>query len=443
MAGIPETRYGTHDGVKYAYQILGDGPIDLVFVPDVIPVDLLWEEPRLARFLFRLAAFSRLILFDGRGMGASDPVAIGSFLPLQDWADDIGHVMDIVGSERAALFGHGSSGISPLYFAAAHPERTSALITANSWAKWSRSDDFAIGMPEHTLNAFLGAEGFLWGTGANVEALSPANAGDARFRRWFGMKERLAGSPSLAVEWWRFLGDVDLRTALPAIQAPTLVLQSAGNRWVRPAHGRYLAEHIQGARYVEIPSDDHLIFLDDGDRVAEEIERFLTGVTTAPPTDRVLATVLFTDIAGSTARAVEMGDHAWKGLLDVHDAMVRRELDRHRGREVKTTGDGILATFDGPARAIACAVAVRDSVKTLGIDIRSGLHAGEIELRGDDVGGVAVHIAARVNALAEPGEVLVSRTVKDLVAGSGTRFRDRGMHALKGIPDEWQLYAVE
>lgn len=443
MPGIPETRYGDYNGMLYAYQTLGDGPIDLVFVPDAVPVDLMWEEPRMTRFLFRLAAFSRLIVFDARGLGASDPLTVKEFPLLQDWSDDIGHVMDIVGSERAAVFGHGASGVAPLYFAAAHPERTSALITANAFAKWSRSEDFPIGMPDHTMDGFLGAERHLWGSGANVDILSPPNAGDERFRRWFAMKERLAGSPNLAVGWWRFLREVDMRSAITAIQAPTLVLQAAGNRWVRAAHGKYLAEHIPGARYVEIPGDDHLIYTDAGDRVAEEVERFLTGMSTAPPIDRVLATVLFTDIAGSTARAVEMGDHAWKRLLDTHDAIVSREVDRFRGREVKTTGDGILATFDGPARAITCALSVRDAVRPLGIDIRSGLHAGEIELRGDDVGGVAVHIAARVNALAEPGEVLVSRTVKDLVAGSGTRFKDRGVHALKGIPDEWQLYAVE
>jgi class 3 adenylate cyclase len=443
MASIPETRYANCRGVYYAYQVFGDGPTDLVFVPDAIPVDLMWEEPRLVRFLYRLGAFARVICFDPRGTGASDPTSIDDLPLLQDWSDDIGRVMDAIGCEQAAVLGHGASGIAPIYFAAAHPSRTSALITVNTFAKWARSDDYPAGMPGPAMEAFFAAEETLWGTGHNVDMLAPSLAGDERFRRWFGLKERLAGSPRLAVAWWRFLRDVDLRSVLPAIRTPALVVQSAGSRWVRSGHGKYLAEHIPNARYVELPTDNHLLYLDTDDRFVGEIEMFLTGVAPAAPADRVLATVLFTDIAGSTARAVELGDRAWKHLLDVHDAVIRRELDRYDGREIKSTGDGMLATFDGPARAIRCAIAVRDAVRSLGIDIRSGLHAGEVELRGDDVGGVAVHIAARVNAAAQPGEVLVSRTVKDLVAGSELRFVDRGAHTLKGIPEEWQLFAVE
>jgi class 3 adenylate cyclase len=330
-----------------------------------------------------------------------------------------------------------------MLFAATYPERVSALILVNTAARHLRDVDYPWGLPADRMARFLQRMEELWGTGDLVDVTAPSVAHDPRFRRWYGRYERASMGPSACATMYATQFERDLRGVLPTIRVPTLVLHRAGNRHLRVGHGRYLAEHIPGARYVELPGEDHLFFTGDTEAVLAEIEEFLTGARSPGEVDRVLATVLFTDIVGSTERAAALGDRAWRAVLDTHNGIVRRELDRHRGREVKTAGDGFLATFDGPARGIRCASAVRDEIRPLGIEIRAGLHTGECELMGDDVGGIAVHIGARVAGAAGAGEVLVSSTVKDLVAGSGIRFADRGLHVLKGVPGEWRLFTVE
>lgn len=439
-----ETRYAKSNDGHVAYQVIGDGPRDVVFVPNWgSNVEIMWEEPSLARFLRRLATFSRLICFDKRGTGASDPVTLGALPTLEQWMEDVRSVMDAVGSERTVLIGDAEGGQMAMLFAATYPERVSALVLTNSTARHLRDDDYPCGLPARSVPAFLARTQQLWGTGGLVDFMAPDLAGDERFRRWYGRYERLSLSPGAIHAMYASHLERDLRGVLPAIQVPTLVLHRAGNQHLRVGHGRYLADHIPRARYVELEGDDHFFHTGDTEVVLGEIEEFLTGVRPAAEFDRVLATVLFTDIVGSTERAAELGDRAWRALLDTHNAIVRRELARFRGHEVKTAGDGFLARFDGPARAIRCAAAIRDQVRALGIDVRAGLHTGECELMDDDLGGIAVHIGARVTAEANPGEVLVSSTVKDLVAGSGIRFADRGARALKGVPGEWRLFAVE
>jgi class 3 adenylate cyclase len=438
----PETRYARGKDGNVAYQVVGDGPLDLVFIPGwANNVDAMWEEPSLARFLRRLATFSRLLCFDKRGTGVSDTVPLAALPTLEDWSDDVGTVMRAAGSTRAALLGH--SGPMAMLFAATHPEQTSALILVDTYARLARDVDYPWGMPlARTRQAFerVWEE---WGTGSNLDVLAPSMAGDERFRRWYARYERLAMGPRAARALNTSAFESDLRSVLPAIRVPTLVLHRIGNRFIRVGHGRYLADHIRGAKFVELPGDDHMFYVGETEAMLSEIEEFLTGARPVPEFDRVLATVLFTDIVGSTERAAALGDRAWRALLDTHHEIVRRELERHRGREIQVVGDGLLATFDGPARAIRCACAMTDAVRGLGIDIRAGLHTGEIELVGSDVAGIAVHIGSRVAGEAGAGEVLVSSTVKDLVAGSGIRFADRGLHVLKGVPGEWRLFAAE
>jgi class 3 adenylate cyclase/alpha-beta hydrolase superfamily lysophospholipase len=440
----PETRYaGSTDG-HVGYQVLGDGPLDVVFISSWgSNLDAMWEEPSLARFLRRLGTFSRLLCFDKRGTGVSDPVPLAALPTLEQWNDDICRVMDAAGSKRAALFGHAEGGEMAMLFAATYPERTSALILADTCARLLRDVDYPYGLPADRVAQFLQRFEELWGTGGTVDFVAPSLAHDERFRRWYGRYERLAIGPRAATTMYAAHFERDLRGVLPSIRVPTLIFHRVGNRHIRVGHGRYLAEHIAGAKYAELPGEDHVFHVGDSEAMLGAIEEFLTGVRSAPELDRVLATVLFTDIVGSTERAATLGDRAWRALLDTHHGIVRRELDRHRGREVHTVGDGFLATFDGPARAIHCARAIRDGVRPLGIEIRAGLHTGECELMGADVGGIAVHIGARVAARAATGEVLVSSTVRDLVAGSGLRFADRGTHHLPGVPGEWRLFAVE
>jgi class 3 adenylate cyclase len=360
---------------------------------------------------------------------------------VEEWIDDVRAVMNTVGSDRAAVIGFSLSAYTAIPFAASEPERVRALVLVNGWARLARASDYPIGYPPQAQAKVLAGVDS-WGSGVGVEVLAPSRADEPAFREWYARAMRLTQSPSMAKANAARDFQVDVRAILPLVRVPTLVLHTVANRYVRVAHGRYLAEHIPGARYVELPGDGSILPALDPDSFVEEVEEFLTGVRSSPATDRVLATVLFTDIVGSTEQATRLGDQRWRALLDDHDALVRRQLERFSGRLVKTTGDGLLATFDGPARGIRCACAIRDGLKRLGIDIRVGLHTGEVELRGDDVGGVAVHIAARVQALAEPDEVLVSRTVTDLVAGSGVEFTDRGEHDLKGVPGTWKLYAV-
>jgi class 3 adenylate cyclase len=438
----PETLYADSGDGHVGYQVVGHSRLDLVLIPWWVGnVDVMWEEPSIARFLRRLATFSRLLCFDKRGAGVSDTVLL-SLPTFEQWSDDVRTVMKAARSKRAALLGHGYGGMVATFFASTYPEQTSALILVDACARSLRDVDYPWGLPADRVPRAIELIEGQWGTGANLEFLAPGGAGDERFRRWYARYERLATGPRgmrtmLTSELQR-----DLRSVLPAIRMPTLVLHRVGDRFIRVGHGRYLAEHIPGARYVELPGSDHLPYVGETEGMLGEIEEFLTGTRPAPEVDRVLATVLFTDIVGSTERAAAVGDRAWRAMLESHHEFARQELERHRGRAIEFAGDGLLAVFDGPARAIRCAHAISDASRTLGLQIRAGLHTGEIELAGKSVRGIAVHIGARVAAEANPGEVLASSTVKDLVVGSGIQFTDRGLHILKGVPGEWHLFAA-
>lgn len=433
----PETRYARSGDVHIAYQVIGNGPFDLVFVPGFIShVDHVWDEPRWAGFMERLASFSRLICFDKRGTGLSDRVT--AIPTLEERMDDARAVMDAVGSGRAAFLGISEGGPMSLLFAATHPDRTLALILYGSYALFPT----AVMSPER-LASFMEEVERSWGTGALVPGFAPSLAQDVAFRNWWARFERLGASPSAVKTLMRMNSEIDIRGVLPAIHVPTLIMHRTADLRVNVAAGRYLAEHVAGARYVELSGNDHLFCAGNSERILDEIEEFLTGSRSHSEMERSLATVLFTDIVGSTERAMSLGDRDWRHLLARHHASVRRELARFRGKEIKTTGDGFLATFDGPARAVRCAEAVRDTVRHLGLEVRSGLHTGEIEILPNDVGGIAVHVAARVAQLAAPGEVLTSSVLRDLVAGSGLRFEDRGVHALKGLAEGVRLFAAE
>ena len=437
----PETKYTKSGGVNIAYQVVGKGPIDLIYAPPWIGnFELFWEEPSYSRFLMRLASFSRLILFDKRGTGSSDRSAE---LPiLEEQMDDIGAVMEAAGSERAALFGASEGGSQCALFAASYPERTQGLILYGTVATnvWSPEAPWA--PTEEIFEMYMDVIQREWGGPVGLPLFAPSVAGDERLQAWWARLLRLAASPPTAIALLRMARDIDIRHVLRTIRVPTLILQRDGDLAVNVESGRYLARQVPGAKYVELSGNDHMPFVGDSDSIVAEVQEFLTGVRPAPEPDRVLATVLFTDIVGSTRRAAELGDRRWRDLLGSYYTLARKELDRFRGREVKTTGDGFLATFDGPARGIRCACAISDEAGQLGIETRAGLHTGECEMIGDDVGGIAVHIGARVAAVAGPGEVMVSSTVKDLVAGSGITFQDQGVHALKGVPEEWRLFAV-
>src|SRR5215213_1354304 len=438
----PETRYAKSGGLNIAYQAVGEGPPDLVYVPGwVSNVELMWEEPDLARFLRRLSSFARLILFDKRGTGLSDRVANDRLPTLEERMDDVRAVMDAVASERAALFGHSEGGNMSMLFAATYPNRTVALVTVGVYAKRIRSDDYPWAPTADARQAEIAEVEREWGT-FDLDYYAPSRVGDEQFGRHLAAYLRRGASPGAAAALLRMNSQIDVRDVLPAIRVPTLVMHRAGDRDVNVEEGRYIASRIPGAKFVELPGADHLFWARGVEEVADEIEEFLTGVRPAPELDRVLATVLFTDIVGSTERAAELGDRRWGELLSEHDRVVRRKLERFRGREVDTAGDGFLATFDGPARAVRCATAIRDAVRTLGLEVRAGVHTGECEVDDGKVRGIAVHTGARVAALAGAGEVLASSTVKDLVAGSGIEFDDRGAHQLKGVPGEWRIYAV-
>jgi class 3 adenylate cyclase len=440
----PQTRYARSPEGRVAYQIIGDRPLDLVFIPYwSTNIDVMWEEPSLARFLGRLASFSRLLCFDKRGTGVSDPLPLGSLPTLEQWMDDVRVIMDAAGSKRATLFGHGEAGQTAILFAATYPEQTSALILVDSSARALRDVGYPCGLPADRVAVAVDRFEERWGTGENLDFIAPSVAHDERFKRWYARYERLAVAPRTASAIYAMQFERDLRDVLKAIRVPTLVMHRVGNRYIRVGNGRYMAEHIPGAKWVELPGEDYLFHVGETEIMLAETEEFLTGMRSAPELDRVLATVLFTDIVGSTEKAAEIGDRKWRELLDQHDAIVGRQLQQFRGRLVRSTGDGILATFDGPARAIRCAGAIRDGLRGLGIGIRAGLHTGEVEMRADDLGGIAVHIGARVAALAAAGEILISSTVKDLVVGSGILFADRGTHILKGVPGEWRVFAAE
>jgi len=438
-----ETKYARSGDVHIAYQVVGEGPLDLVYVPGwVSHVELAWEEPTLARFLGRLASFSRLITFDKRGTGLSDRVSDDKLPTLEERMDDLRAVMDAVGSERAAVFGVSEGGNLCALFAATYPERTTALVMFGAFAKRIWSPDYPWApTPEQRQEEHRLVERE-WGNLMDLAHYVPSKIGDEGFASRLATYLRRAASPGAAVALLRMNTQIDIRGVLPTIRVPTLVIHRTGDRDVNVEEGRWLAEQVPRARFVELPGDDHFPWVGDQDVILDEIQEFLTGVRPAPEVDRVLTTVLFTDIVGSTEWAARLGDRAWKELLERHHSLVRTELARFRGREVDTAGDGFFSTFDGPARAIRCACSIRDGLRQLGIEIRAGLHTGEVELTGDRVRGIAVHIGARVAAAAQPSEVLVSSTVKDLVAGSGIRFADRGAHVLKGIPGEWHLFAA-
>ncbi len=423
----PQTRYALSGDVHIAYQVLGHGPIDVVYVPSWISqVEHYWEEPLVARYFERLASFSRLILFDRRGSGLSDPVVAAP--TLEEQMDDVVAVMDAAGSTQAAVFALLEGGAMAALFAATHPERTTALVLyeAQPRMSWAPDYDWALRPAEREAYIHNGGPDH-WGDGSRMMALSPSAADNPRLRDWFARLERLAASPGTAAKLMRMNGQVDVRAVLPSIQAPTLVMHRAGDKFVDIRHSRYLADHIPGARYVELPGVEALGFGTGGVSELEEIEEFLTGARHHADSERILATVMFADIVDSTRQAAELGDRRWREQLQLIQGAIERELTRFRGRAVKLMGDGLLATFDGPARAIRCATAIRDAARSqFGLEIRSGLHTGEIEVIGDDVGGIAVHIGARVGSSAGPGEVLVSGTVKDLVVGSGITFEDRG-----------------
>ena len=446
MAGsIPPTKYvRSGDGTSIAYQVLGEGPPDLVFVPGwVSHLDMDWEVG-LGDFVKRLASFSRVIRFDKRGTGLSDRVPACGLPTLEERMDDVRAVMEAVGSERAALFAVSEGGPMCVLFAATYPQRTAALILYGSHA--------TVGLPGDTglrVRMVEGPGGLAeeveaeWGEGFGFEYFAPSFSGVDGARELWARYQRAAASPAAAAATIRMSFASDVSEVLPSIHVPTLVLHRRGDQAVHVVYGRHLAAHIPDARYVELDGADHFWHVGDTESILAAIEEFLTGTAPVPATaERVLATVLFTDIVGSTDRAIELGDLGWRKLLDEHDALVRRQLERFRGREVNTTGDGFLASFDGPARAIHCACAVVDSAGALGIKLRAGLHTGECELRGDDLGGIAVHIAARVAALAGPGEVVVSGAVPPLVVGAPIEFVDRGGHPLKGVPGEWRLFSV-
>ena len=444
MSTVPETKYAKSGEVHIAYQVVGTGPFDLVFMHGWIShLEHMWEEPRVARFLERLASFARLIVLDKRGTGLSDPVPLDRLPTLEERMDDLRAVMDAVGSERAALMGTSEAGALSLLFAATYPSRTSALVLLNSYARLAHAPDYAHGIPAEQAEGLLKAIEEGWGKGVAFEALVASQADNAPMKSWWSRYQRLAASPGAAVTLLRSAFATDARAVLPAITVPVLVLHRAGDPFTGPEHGRYLAEHIRDARYVELSGVDHLFFAEDVDRLLAEIQEFLTGVREAREPDRVLATVMFVDIVGSTEQATRLGDREWRDLLDRHYAIVRRQLARFRGREIDTAGDGLFATFDGPARAIRCGSAIADAVRVLGIAVRVGIHSGECEVIGEKVGGIAVHTGARIAGQAGSGEVLVSSTVRDLVAGSGIRFEDRGRHSLKGVSGEWSLFAVQ
>jgi pimeloyl-ACP methyl ester carboxylesterase len=439
-----ETRYARSGDLSIAYQVVGDGPFDLVYVPGwVSNIELMWEEPGLARFLERLASFARLILFDKRGTGLSDPVPTDGLPTLEERMDDVRAVMDAVGSERAALLGHSEGGNMCVLFAATYPERTTALLLVGCYAKRLRSQDYQWAPTVEQRTREIEETEATWGSPEAFRALAPSKASDQAFQRWIGRYLRQSASPKAAAALMRMNTQIDVRDVLPTIGVPTLLIYRTDDADVQVDEGRYIAERIPGSRFVELPGTDHLMWTGDTDALLDEIEGFLTGVRRGPDPDRVLATVLFTDVVGSTATASRIGDRAWRSLLDRHHQVIRRELERWRGREIDTAGDGFLATFDGPARGIRCAVAATEGVRDLGLQIRAGLHTGEVEIADGNVRGIAVHIGSRVSGVAAPGEVLVSRTVADLVAGSGIVLAERGEHELKGVPGTWLVYAVE
>lgn len=451
MTAEADIRYARSGDVHIAYREIGAGPIDLLWYPPapLLPMEAVDEEAGLRRVCRRLASFARVVQFDARGVGLSDPVSPGEPPSLEQWVDDALCVLDAVGCQEVMVFAPRDSALQAVLLASSHPDRVVKLVIVNGFARLRRGEDYPIGVPGHILDAFVDSN--IEGTpsaerGAPDDflvAAAPSVADDPAFKTWWVRSGRQGASPATAKAILSVGYSADVRPLLGSVRAPTLVLHRRGDRLFRIDHGRYLAEHIPGARFVELPGEDSLYWVGDNTTLLDEVEEFATGARLGKRPESAIATILMTDIVGSTASMAKIGQERWRDSLDRHDAAVRRQLERFGGREVKTTGDGFLATFDGPTRAVNCAAAIRDVAAQLGIDIRAGLHTGEVELRGEDIAGMAVHIAARVEALARPGEVLASRTVVDLIVGSGINFTDRGDHELKGVPGTWRLFAVE
>jgi pimeloyl-ACP methyl ester carboxylesterase len=437
----PQTSYVDVGGAEIAYQVVGQGPPDVVVVASFGHVELVFDDPVFAAFLGRLASCSRVIVFDRRGTGASDAIPDTAMPTWEEWADDMRAVLDAAGSERAVVLAEGDSGPAGLLFTAMQPERVSALILAATTARYLRADDYPIGVTPEAVDETVERIRAAWGTPALAARAFPSRADDPEFLQWWAKVARASATPRSAAAQIRYMMEsLDAREALPLIQVPTLVLHSKNDPRRSMEHGRYLADHIAGAKLVELPGGD--VGVASSTTAIEEIVEFLTGERPAVEVDRILTTLLFTDIVGSTKQAASLGDRAWRSLLDAHDRTVRDQLRRFRGKEINTTGDGFVASFDGPARAIRCGQAIVGATTKLGIELCIGLHTGECEVRGADLGGLAVHIAARIGALARPGEVLVSSTVKDLVAGSGIEFSDRQEHELQGVPGAWTLFSA-
>ena len=440
---VPDVRYARSGDVEIAYQAVGEGPLTLVFVQGwVSNIEWAWQEPSLARFLRRLASFSRLIMFDKRGTGLSDRVAVDDLPTMEQRMDDVRAVMDAAGVERAALVSVSEGGPMCILFATTYPQRTDALVMLGGYARRLWAEDYPFGETREDYDRFLKIIQEGWGSAVGIEVRAPSMVDDERFRTWWAKYLRMSASPGAVYALTLMNADIDVRHALPTVGVPTLIVHRTGDRSLPVEGSRYMADRIRDAKLVELPGDDHLPWVGDQDEILDEVEEFLTGMRRGPDPDRVLATVLFTDVVRSTERAAELGDKRWRELLASHHAAVRRQLAQWRGTEIGTTGDGFLATFDGPARAIRCACAARDAVRGLGLEIRAGLHTGEYEIFGPTIAGLTVHTGARVAALAGPNEVLVSSAVKDLVAGSGIELEDRGEHQLKGVPGMWRIYAV-
>jgi len=443
----PRTHYVRGPEGHVAYQVFGHGPRDIVFVPDhPNNIEIMWEEPALSRFLERLGTIGRVVCFDKRGTGISDPVPLGAIPTIERWMDDVTTVIDAVGSQRVVVFGHGDGGPIAMLFAATYPERTEALVLGDTFARLRHAPDYPDGLDEAAATKKARQLYDYWGRDDRPIPTARLRYG-ARFEPsfvvWRSRFERLSLSPGALETMYPVCDlDADVRSVLGSIRVPTLVFHRRANAWVPSAFGRYLATHIPGARYADIDGADHFYFQGDVDGILSAVEEFITGTHGALEDDRVLATVLFTDIVGSTEKASSLGDRAWRDLLVRHDALVRRQISHFRGREIATAGDGFLALFDGPARGVRCGLAIRDAVQPLGLEVRAGLHTGECVRTADNVGGIAVHIGARIAAAAGPGEVLTSSTVKDLVVGSGLNFEDRGSRALKGVEGEWRLFAA-
>jgi class 3 adenylate cyclase len=442
VSDLPATQYArSADGTRLAYQVVGEGLVDLVFMPWDRPVDLLWDEPAAVRVRKRLSGFSRTIFFDVRGSGSSEGNPLDGAIG-ERFAEDVHAVLDAVGSERAVLLCGGTLGPGAIAFVATHPQRVVALVLCNTFAHYVRDADYPCGIPAHALDRIVAQVTSAWGTGAQLDLLAPSRSTDDRLRTQWARNQRLGVGAGKQANVMRARLEADARPFLAAVRVPTLVLHREGNRFIRIGAGRYIADHIDGATFVALPGDDHLLFTGDSDALVDEIEEFLTGTHQGPEGDVVTAAVLFTDIVASTEQSARVGHRHWTALLDAHNAMVRASLDRYRGREIKTIGDGFLATFDATTRAVRAAIEIVAHAQQASLDVRAGVHSGDIEILPDDVAGLAVTIAKRVCDLADPGTVLVSETVKGQLVGTGITTSPHGTHTLKGVPDQWHLYTV-